>query len=154
MPGDKPPAPRGNDLAVPFLFVPACQTPPEDWLWAHPGAIRIPATVTLRRDGTLAGIEIAQNEGDNVAAPLTARGFAPVPGQIEPETPLFPLLSDVARRFLITSGLENFTVLSRKFENGTIYDKIYRNLPERNIKNTKEGYYLYNSGKILSESKK
>ncbi len=106
--GDKSPAPRGNDLAVPFLFVPKGKTPPEDWLWAHPGAIRIPATVTLRRDGTLAGIEIAQNEGDTIAAPSTARGFAPVPGQTEPETPASPFLSDVVRQFLIASGLENF----------------------------------------------
>lgn len=83
--GDKPPAPHENDLAVPFLFVPKGQTPPADWLWAHPGAIRIPATVTLRRNGALATITIVRNEGENVATPPTARGFAPVPGQPNPQ---------------------------------------------------------------------
>ena len=69
---------RGDELIVPFLFVPEGQTPPEDWLQAHPSAIRIPATMVLRRDGTVTSIEIARNEGDNIAASATLGSFAPV----------------------------------------------------------------------------
>ena len=106
---DKSPASHGDELTVPFLFVPEGQSPPEDWLQAHPGAIRIPATVVLRRDGSIASIQIARNEGDTIAVPVTPVSFAPVPGYAEPETPASPLLSDVARQLLIMFGLENFS---------------------------------------------
>ena len=103
------PASHGDELIVPFLFVPEGQSPPEDWLQAHPGAIRIPATLVLRRDGSIAGIKLAQGEGDTIAVPATPVSFAPAPGYAELETPASPLLSDVARQLLIMFGLENFS---------------------------------------------
>ena len=74
-----------------------------------PGAIRIPATLVLRRDGSIAGIQIARNEGDTIAVPATPVRFAPVPGYAEPETPASPFLSDILRQLLIMFGLENFS---------------------------------------------
>ena len=83
MSADKSPAAsHGDELIVPFLFVPEGQSPPEDWRQAHPGAIRIPATLVLRRDGSIAGIKLARNEGNTTAVPATPGSFAPVPGQM------------------------------------------------------------------------
>ncbi len=59
---------RANELVVPFLFVPEGQSAPEDWLQAHPGTIRVPATAVFRQDGSLTGVTLAQNEGDAVSA--------------------------------------------------------------------------------------
>ena len=74
-----------------------------------PGAIRIPATLVLRRDGSIAGIQIARNEGDTIAVPATPVSFAPAPGYAAPETPASPFLSDILRQLLIMFGLENFS---------------------------------------------
>ena len=37
-----------DTVDVPFLFVPDGETPSADWLAAHPGAIRVPATFVSR----------------------------------------------------------------------------------------------------------
>ena len=122
-----------------------------------PGAIRIPATLVLRRDGSIAGIKIAQNEGDTIAVPVTPVSSAPVPGQMA--TSNFPVADSIAAQkesfpvaphdkeadnipeSLILS-VENFIAMKSKFKNKTTYDKTYKYLPEINVNNTEEGYDL------------
>ena len=296
-PTDIPPF-RTGELTVPFLFVPEGQSTSEDWLQAHPGAIRVPATAVFRQDGSLTGVTLAQNEGDAVSAatlsalvnmfadpsrtghnrpsdsiqtasrtisaesrqsapehhyhaPIddaTRKENSPVPLP-DREDPLAPVpfrdgngqqvfapdgtkmmrpqgmdphffvnrgIEDKEREYEIlaqdsilgwvdaflymeselskfdrgniwdaqrighayrpefvdyatvliglyaaASGIpeslilliENIIAFKNKYEKGENYDNVYRYLPERNVKNTGEGYYLYNSRKISPDKK-
>ncbi len=100
-----------------------------------PGAIRIPATLVLRRDGSIASIKIAQNEGDTIAVPVTPVSSAPVPGQMA--TSNFPVADSIAAQkesfpvaphdkeadnipeSLILS-VENFIAMKSKFKKNNI----------------------------------
>ncbi len=159
-----------------------------------PGAIRIPATLVLRRDGSIASIKIAQNEGDTIAVPVTPVSSAPVPGQMA--TSNFPVADSIAAQkesfpvaphdkedaqrlehkfhrefvdyatvliglYAAASGIPAFLILlvedivafGSDFGDNKDWDPIFRNLPERNVKNTDMGYLLYNSGRIAPLSK-
>lgn len=88
MPANKSPAAsHGDELIIPFLFVPEGQSPPEDRLQARPGPIRIPATVVLRRDGSIAGIKLARNERAPSPSRQLPEASPPLPAMPRPKPP-------------------------------------------------------------------
>ncbi|HTN11498.1 MAG TPA: hypothetical protein VL154_11070, partial [Acetobacteraceae bacterium] len=52
-------AARLGELRVPFIFVPHGQTPPADWLAAHPGWIRVPAQFVPHDRGSRLEFDLA-----------------------------------------------------------------------------------------------
>lgn len=52
-------AARLGELRVPFIFVPHGQTPPADWLAAHPGWIRVPAQFVPHDRGSRLQFDLA-----------------------------------------------------------------------------------------------
>jgi hypothetical protein len=75
MASDKPGDSTSADaVRVPFLFVPHGETPPADWLAAHPDRIRIPATFVPHDPAATAPHGTANRTRGGVPWPTTANG--------------------------------------------------------------------------------